>query len=157
MNDLGPIPAHVVEAGNGATLVLLAAMMISAFVYFLRELARLRRRRDGILELLQATYVEGKAAWAISVLAFGLFLRVGISWWIQHVENHGGKIDPALQPLVLTLLMFSYVPLLWGAVCWIRVVMPLSCPRWPRVDAALRSSWLVLAAVALAFGIAMAA
>jgi hypothetical protein len=35
--------------------------------------------------------------------------------------------------------------------------MPLSCPRWPRVDAALRSSWLVLAAVALAFGIAMAA
>lgn len=154
-----PLPGQLVEAGNGMAMILFLAMAISATVYILRHMSRVAHRRakfDGMQtwrDLLSVVYPEIKAALAIATMCYGLTLRTADVWLLSHIENHGGKPAPALAALATPMLIASTFPIVWGAICWMRTVMPLRCPHWPRLDAALRWAWVVLALAAIGFGV----
>ncbi len=135
-----PLPGPIIEAGNGMMLVLFGAMLVSAFSYFMREVRRLGWRPMRI-------YAESKASWAVTILFFGIFVRVGDIWLIRHIENHGGHPSEGLGVVAQAVLIASSIPIVWGSICWMRSVLPLRCGAW---------AWAVIAVGAIVFGVYMA-
>lgn len=142
------LPSPLIEAGNGMMLILFAAMLVSAVGYFFRQVREIHETHQftPLLKLLAIVYHRSKASWAISILLFGLLVRTGDVLMVRHLQNHGGRAD-ALEPWASLLLIVTTVPIVWGAICWMRAVMPIRW--WP-------GSWAVIAAIAIVFGIWMA-
>jgi len=129
------IPSPVLEAVDGAFLVLLFFMAWSAGQYALRALLRAAKARYYGPEL--------KAAWSIFALFVGLILRVGMHWLSRHAANHGLHW-PWLVPVSPVVILASTIVTAWAGVCWIRTVIPLRCGT---------QSWMVASAIAFAFGV----
>ena len=158
MNDLGPLPGQLVEAGNGMMLVLFLAVAISAGIYIYRQLRRVVAKfgHVGVQDLFRIAYPELKAAWSVAVLFSGLFVRTLDVWLVRHIENHGEVPGGVVAALATPVLILTTFPIAWGAICWMRTVMPLRCHGRPRLDRLLRYAWGVLAIAAIAFGVWMA-
>lgn len=143
-----PLPGPLIEAGNGMMLVLFAAMLISALGYFIRQVREVHETHPftSRINLLKIVYQRSKASWSASLLFLGLFVRTGDVWLVRHIQNHGGQASP-LEPWASLVLIASTVPIVWGAICWMRAVMPLRC--WS-------GAWAVVGGVAVIFGVFMA-
>lgn len=138
MNGAYLPPAHLLEATNGVMLILFFFMLLTAAAYFIDKL------RTG--ESAYVVYQESKASFAASILFFGLFLRAFVVWFSRHLEDHHIEM-PGWQHVSTTTLILTGIPVIWGSVCWMNAVLPLRCGRW---------AWLMVAAVAVGFGIGMA-
>lgn len=142
------IPSPILEAVDGAFLVLLFFMTWSAAQYTAREHRRAR----------VAGYYgpQVKAAWSIFMLFVGLMMRVGIHWLSRHAADHGYHW-PWLRPIIPEVILVSTIITAWAGVCWIRTVMPPHPTRSPWFPPrCARRSWMVAAAIAMTFGVYMA-
>lgn len=145
-----PLPGSVIEAENGMAFVLFGCLLTSAALYFAEEVRTVARTAADSLssrmEVAGRVYARTKAAWAATLIFFGLFVRTGDVWWVRHVQNHGaepGWFSPFAQPL----LILSAIPIIWGSICWMRAVLPLKFSPW---------AWAVVGVGAIIFGVWMA-
>jgi len=143
------LPQPLLLALNGILLILLAACLYSAAQYFVQQLRY--ASADDVEDVnlparLRRVYVESKASFAAAILFFGLFLRIGSIWGLEWCDLHRPR-DHWLIPVLAGVLVFSEIPTIWGAVCWMRAVLPLRCGIW---------AWPLMVAGALVFGVGMA-
>lgn len=143
-----PLPGSLVEAGNGVSFVLFGFMTASAALYFLDRVQIVTDVADegSRWELLKRVYIQAKASWAAALVFLGMFIRTGDVWWVRHVQNHGGSLG-WFSEWATPILVFSGLLVIWGAICWMRSVLPLKFGPW---------AWLFVATSAVAFGIWMA-
>jgi len=150
MHGEWPLPGSVIEAGNGMIFILEGCMLISAALYFASQVRLVARSAYDVkstrLQIAARVYARTKASWAATIIFFGLFLRTGDVWWVRHLQNHGG--DPGwFGPLAQPIIIASSVPIIWGAICWMRAVLPLRFSPW---------AWVAVTAAAILFGVWMA-
>lgn len=134
------LPSPLIEASNGMLLGLLAWMVFfglwylswkwqyySDFYYF-RQDERVR------------------AAIALMVLLFGLIVRIGVLWLIRHMENANYDTQQ-FKTLAPVLFMAGNTIMIWGALCWMKEIIPVTIGRW---------TWVLVAGSSAIFGVGMA-
>lgn len=136
---MSELPLPLLLALNGALVILLACMLASAAAYLVQKLIEARSAREA--------YVECKAALSMVSFLAGLEIRTGSIWWTQLLRHNGHDVTPTTRDAVTALLVFGSIPMAWGAICWMRVVLPIDCGPW---------TWVAIAVAATALGVGFA-
>jgi hypothetical protein len=134
MNDA--VPGPLIEAVDGALAPMLLAMMLSALFY----LHRLWRENSYSFVGIR---LEAKAAWATVLLFFGIGMKNDMLWVWRHMTNHHEQ-SATFSYWAQVMLVVSTAITLWGAVCWVRSVMPVGCGA---------RAWVWVALFSVAFGV----
>lgn len=136
---MNALPLPLLLALNGAIMILLAAMLGSAVIYLWTKLQEYGGARD--------VYIECKGALALVTFLIGLEIRTTVIWYVQMLQHSGRPPNDGLLSWVTALLIVGAIPMAWGCVCWMRVVLPYRCGPW---------TWVAIAGGALAFGVGVA-
>ena len=142
------IPAAVLEAVNWTAVALFIQLAIVFGFYIISKL----REYDWRLGALN--YYEVGAAKAMMTMAIGDAIIRGSVAYSRHLLNHHRVIDnEAWTPFITSLVIFGTLVLTAGAMCMIRVLV-----NERRVGLGpLRWTWLSCGALAIGFGVLMAA
>lgn len=133
------IPAHFLEATNGALWLVLAFAGLAAVWYLVQS-----RRQIGSWRIL---YLEEKASIALALMFLSLSTRLGNIWWIQHQRNHNVMV-PWLGAWTTLIHAWTSVLAVIAVMCWLRCTLPSEYFGW--------KGWALLTFAAFAFGAIMA-